>query len=274
MNSFPLFSIITISYNSVKTIESTIKSVLDQSFKDFEYIIIDGGSTDGTIDIIKKYQPFFLDKLFWISEKDSGIYNAMNKGILFSKGMIVGIVNSDDFLENDALENVFNSFNENNKSLNSIYTGDVNFIYNNNVKHVMKSNINKHNYLMKNFFSIAINHPATFVPMNVYNRIGLFDENIRISSDSDFLYRCYVNKIPIVCLDKVLTNMRNGGTSNNMINYKIIRNDYLIRLNKYCNSWFNKMLLIIRIDIILFIKKYINGKVLYCARFLKNLRYD
>jgi glycosyltransferase involved in cell wall biosynthesis len=95
------FSIITVSFNSVHTIEKTILSVLNQTYKNFEYIIIDGGSNDGTVDIIKKYE----DKLnYWISEKDLGISDAFNKGINASKGKIIGILNSDDWYELNALE--------------------------------------------------------------------------------------------------------------------------------------------------------------------------
>ena len=96
MNStnIPLITIITVSYNAVKTIEDTIVSVLGQTYNNIEYIIIDGGSTDGTLDIIKKYQ----DKItYWVSEPDKGIYDAMNKGIAKANGELIGIINSDDW---------------------------------------------------------------------------------------------------------------------------------------------------------------------------------
>ena len=100
----PYFSIITVCYNSEKTIERTITSLRNQSYQNFEYIIIDGGSTDSTLEIIKKN----LDVVsILVSEKDEGIYDAMNKGIDLASGEIIGIINSDDWYENDTLENIF-----------------------------------------------------------------------------------------------------------------------------------------------------------------------
>src|SRR5574344_1548295 len=99
-----LFSIITISYNSERTIERTLQSILSQTFTNYEYIIIDGASSDQTLDIIKKYEPLFKGRMKWKSESDKGIYNAMNKGIKCSNGKVIGICNSDDWLEPNALE--------------------------------------------------------------------------------------------------------------------------------------------------------------------------
>ena len=99
------FSIITICYNSERTIERTIKSVLAQTFRDYEYIIVDGGSNDSTLDIVRRYEPLFEGRLNWKSEPDKGIYNAMNKGIERSRGNIIGIVNSDDWLERNCSVN-------------------------------------------------------------------------------------------------------------------------------------------------------------------------
>lgn len=102
------FSIITISYNSESSIERTIKSVLSQSYKNYEYIVVDGGSIDKTIDIIKQYEPLFEGRMKWVSEPDKGIYNAMNKGVSRSDGDIIGIVNSDDWLEEESLQKIIN----------------------------------------------------------------------------------------------------------------------------------------------------------------------
>ena len=105
-----LFSIVTVCYNSEKTIETTIKSILNQTCQDYEYWIIDGKSTDRTVQIIQQYEPLFQGKLKWISEKDQGIYDAMNKGIAHSSGEIIGILNSDDYYEDDALEKIAKAY--------------------------------------------------------------------------------------------------------------------------------------------------------------------
>ena len=121
------FSIITICFNSEKTIERTIKSVLAQTCRDYEYIIVDGASKDSTLDIVKRYEPMFEGRMKWKSEPDKGIYNAMNKGIKRASGDIIGIVNSDDWLEPDALENVQKSVTANGNDLNSLYCGGINY---------------------------------------------------------------------------------------------------------------------------------------------------
>ena len=107
-------SIITVCYNSEKTIERTIQSVLGQTIEDLEYILVDGGSKDGTLDIIKKYENEFIDKGWsyrYLSEKDNGMYDAMNKGIHLSTGDLIGILNSDDWYEKEALSTVIKEYN-------------------------------------------------------------------------------------------------------------------------------------------------------------------
>ena len=104
MNKTPEFSIVTVCFNSEKTIKTTIESVLQQKYKDYEYIIVDGASKDGTMEIVKSYETKFEGRLRYISEPDKGIYDAFNKGIKMSKGKYVWIVNSDDYIEPNALE--------------------------------------------------------------------------------------------------------------------------------------------------------------------------
>ena len=129
-------SIITAAYNAEKTIEDTIKSILKQSYTDIEYIIVDGCSKDRTVDIIKKYEPEFKGRLKWISEKDKGIYDAMNKGIRMATGDIIGILNSDDFFTSDDIISTVNeTFEKHNPD--AIY-GDIHFVNDSNLNKTVR----------------------------------------------------------------------------------------------------------------------------------------
>lgn len=207
-----MFSIITISYNSEKTIETTINSVLAQTYTDYEYIIVDGASKDSTMGIIKKYEPLFGGKMKWISEPDNGIYDAMNKGIKMAKGKIIGIVNSDDWLEPDALSWINNKFMESSFREDCLYCGGIRFHQNGQIKEMMVN--------LKSFYKQAplyimsgIRHPATFVPKKVYENVGLFNDKMRLSADQDFILRCHFKEIEFISIDKILSNMAAGGIS-------------------------------------------------------------
>lgn len=238
----PLFSIITISFNSEKTIERTIQSVLAQTYKDFEYLIVDGGSKDKTLDIVKQYEPLFEGRLKWKSEPDSGIYNAMNKGVIRSSGKIIGIVNSDDWLEPDALRIVYDTIINEKLDLNKplLITGWIRYHYSDGLTQVMKANRHRYEYYAKRL-RMGINHPATFVSRETYNEIGLFDENYKLFADADFIVRCYRANINTFFIDETLSNMSDGGASSR-VTQKAYR-DSMYRIDKYYpkNSFNNKM---------------------------------
>lgn len=220
MNS-PFFSVITIAYNSIQTIERTIQSVLNQTYVDFEYIIVDGGSTDGTIDVVKKYEQLFEGRLKWRSEPDKGIYDAMNKGIVRSTGNILGIVNSDDWLEPNALEIVYNSFKDNNSNLGCIYTGGIRFHSNSGWTKDLMPDINKFKSQTSLYIMAGIRHPATFVPKKVYDMIGCFDSSMRILADTDLMVWAYYSGVDFYPINSVLSNMADGGASNGRISLRI-----------------------------------------------------
>ena len=155
-----MFSIITITYNSEKTVERTIKSVLAQTCKDYEYIIVDGASKDSTIDIVKKYEPLFEGRMKWKSEPDKGIYNAMNKGIERSSGEIMGIVNSDDWIEPNALSFISDIANNCDNLNNSVFCASMMFHYENG------SELLYHAFLLK-----AIKIPAAHSPVNTKKHV-------------------------------------------------------------------------------------------------------
>lgn len=207
-----IFSIITICYNSSRTIERTIKSVLAQSYTDFEYIIIDGASKDNTMEIVKRYEPLFEGRLKWVSEPDKGIYNAMNKGIMRSKGEIIGIVNSDDWLEPDALSLVNSKYMKNVFSEDCLYCGGIRFHQDGKTKEMM-ANLNSFYKQAPLYIMSGIRHPATFVPKKVYDKIGIFNADMKLSADQDFILRCYFGGIKFVAVDRILSNMAAGGIS-------------------------------------------------------------
>lgn len=209
----PQFSIITITFNSGKTIERTLQSVLKQTFKDYEYIIVDGTSKDGTMDIVRKYEPLFEGRMKSKSEPDKGIYDAMNKGIERSSGDIIGIVNSDDWLEPYALENVAKVVNSTPKSLDTIYCGNLIFHYaDGSILKRLASQDRLVRYARS--YDIGIFHPATYVPKRIYNRLGIFDLQFKLNADTDFILRCYKAGVNFKFVDSVLSNMSDGGATN------------------------------------------------------------
>jgi len=183
-HSEPLISIITPSFNSAKYIETTIKSVINQSYKNFEYIIIDGGSNDGTVEIIEKYQ----DKLsYWVSEPDQGMYQAVNKGLARAKGSIIAYLNSDDIYYPNTLKIVVNFFNRNDKI--SLVYGRLDFIDKNN-NWLYTLNYPKffiYLFMRANFSTIG--QPASFWRGNMSMENKLFDEDLKLASDFDFFIR-------------------------------------------------------------------------------------
>lgn len=229
----PLFSIITISFNSAKTIEKTIQSVLAQTFTDYEYIIVDGASKDSTVDIIKRYEPLFEGKMKWISEPDHGIYNAMNKGIKLSYGEIIGIVNSDDWLENNTLEILADEISKVDNGKPVIMTGETLFHYSDGKTQRFPTSRKIYEHYSKKY-RMGLNHPATFVPKQIYDKIGVFDENYKLYADADFVIRCYKNDIPVHFIHKVLSNMSDGGASNTRSTIEL--KDTLYKYKKHCKN--------------------------------------
>lgn len=180
-------SVITVVYNNKKTLEETIKSVLSQSYENIEYIIVDGKSTDGTLDIIKKYKE---DIARYISEKDEGIYDAMNKGVNMATGDLVYFLNSDDtFCDNHVVEKVAKEFNKN-KKYDYLYGGVVcRNIFNSGQDSIFLKEISEHSIKMGQ----NIPHQSLFVKKVVFDEIGLFNSNFKVNADYDFECRLVKN---------------------------------------------------------------------------------
>ncbi len=196
---FPQISIITVVYNSAKTLEQTMLSVLNQSYPAREYIIIDGGSTDGSLDIIRKYASQLT---FWVSEPDKGIYDAMNKGIARAKGELIGILNADDWYEPEILNDVANQYLETGKT--QVIHGMMRNFQNGSFYNITGNSILRLRYDM-------IQHPTCFVPKKIYETLGNFDTTYKYSGDYDLIMRYVKSGVPFSFMEKILVNFRLDG---------------------------------------------------------------
>ena len=178
-NKKNLISIITVVLNGEKTIERTIKSVINQSYSNYELIVIDGGSSDGTINILKKYNKNIS---FWTSKKDKGIYHAMNKGIKKSSGKIIGILNSDDYYLKNALKTVNTYFNK---------FQNIEFLFGSVKKNRIMSGFYPKKISYR--FNIYPGHSSGFfIKKKTHDRIGLYNTKFKYSADLDLIYRLIV----------------------------------------------------------------------------------
>lgn len=206
-------SIITVCYNSAKTIEDTIRSVLAQTYDNIEYIIVDGLSKDETLAVVNKYK----DKIgVIISERDKGIYDAMNKGILMATGDVIGILNSDDvFFDNNTLQNVIDAFNSSNAD--AVF-GNLYYVKADDVNTVVR--FWKGSPYKKNGFSRGWHpaHPSFFVKRWVYEKYGVFDLRFDVSADFELMLRFIAkHNIKTAYFNEALVRMRVGGNSNKSI---------------------------------------------------------
>jgi len=202
-------SIITVCLNARDTIEDAIQSVVNQSCADIEYIIVDGGSTDGTLEIIERYKNR-VNTL--ISEKDAGIYDAMNKGIRAATGDIVGILNADDFYSNhDVLQKVVDSFNI--PEIQVCY-GDLEYVSRGNPRRVVrrwKAGEFRKSRLGNGW---TIPHPTCFAKKNIYDACGLFNLDFSLAADYELMLRWFVkHDIKPHYIPATLARMREGGKS-------------------------------------------------------------
>lgn len=235
-------SIITATWNSGTTIRNTIESVLSQDYPDFEHIIIDGMSKDNTIDIVKEYEPKYNGRLIYISEKDNGIYDAMNKGIRMATGDVIGILNSDDFYTTNF---ILSQINKSFKLVDVIY-GDVHYVDGNNLKKCVRYYSSKGFKFWQMRLGFMPPHASFYCKANVYNDCGEYDITLKSAADFDIVLRILKKgyKTKYVPLDFV--TMRTGGMSTSGLkSYKRTIDETLKSLRKN-GIYSNYILLLIK----------------------------
>ena len=237
MKNNPKISIVTVTKNSEKYLEENIESLSNQTFRNFEHIIIDGKSTDNTIAIIKKNSDK-IDK--WISEPDQGLYYAMNKGINISTGEIIGILNSDDIYFPNALEIVNNYFSSDNK---------LDFLFGTVQKHKLM-----HGYFPKKIkwtFGFYTTHSVGFfIKRSSQFKVGLYDSQYKFSSDYDLFYRLIVKEKmrgTSTKKNEILGKFRRGGLSSQIKYLDFLRENNKIRINNGQNIFFVYFIFILRL---------------------------
>jgi glycosyltransferase involved in cell wall biosynthesis len=239
-------SLITVSYNSASTIHDTIDSVLNQTYHNIEYIIVDGDSRDETVSIIKEYEPRFNGRMHWISEKDNGLYDAMNKAIRMATGEVVGIINSDDFYNrNDVIERVVTFFVENKDT--QIVFGDVRFVNPDDLNKTIRYYSSK-NFSPKRFrYGFMPAHPTFFTYKQNFEKFGYYQTNYRIAADYELLIRfLHKNKLTYKYLPIDFLKMRTGGISTASLKSNIIINKEIIRACKENGIWTCLVLIYLR----------------------------
>lgn len=206
----PVVTIVTACYNSEATIRRTIESVINQTYTNIEYIIVDGQSKDRTMDIVREYLGPFGDHLRIISEPDQGIYDAMNKGIELASGNIIGILNSDDYYENNAVEKIVEAWDR----------GGMQILYGFMRKwrtgREHSVSMLSHQFLYEHM----IWHPACFVTRDVYQNIGMFNTQYKSVADYDFMLRAYESKkVRFIPIYSIIANFADGGMSESTEGY-------------------------------------------------------
>lgn len=236
-------SIITVSFNSVKTIEDTINSVLSQDFPEIEYIVVDGGSSDGTVNIIEKYQNRIVR---WVSEKDRGMYDAMNKGIAMATGDVIGILNSDDVYMNTHVISDLMALMERQKA--KVVFADLILVDQADDKKVLRYYDSGYFHPDKFKYGWMPAHPTVFVKRELYEAVGRFSTTYQIAADYEMLIRILaIQKARYAYLPKAVVRMRSGGASTAGLSRNWILNKEIVRACKENGIYSNMAMLLLKI---------------------------
>lgn len=210
-----LVTVITVCYNTESTIRQTIESVLNQTYRNIEYIVIDGGSTDNTVSILRQYQ---YDIDYIVSEPDTGIYNAMNKGLSLAKGKYIIFINADDWYELDAIESLLNAYKGSGTSFVSACARKI------GLDRADLGILGHMPYDDSMYFGMSIRHELMLVPTSIYQDVGGYDESYKIISDFEFALRLYKKGFSFYEVPRPLLNFRVSGVSNN--DFKAIEDEH------------------------------------------------
>ena len=213
-------TIVTTTYNSASTLRDTMESVLAQTHKDIEYWVIDGGSEDDTLGLIKEYEHRFCGKMKWISEPDNGLYDALNKGISRATGDVVGILNSDDFYTSPTvLEQVAAGFSD---DVDAVY-GDIHFVRPSDLDKCVRYYSSKLFRPWALRFGFMPAHPSFYVRREVYERCGGYALDYKLAADYDMMVRLlYKEKIRCRYLSVDMVTMRTGGMSTKNVRNRLL----------------------------------------------------
>lgn len=239
-------SIITVTYNSAATVRDTMESVLRQDYSDYEYIVMDGGSTDGTMDIVKDMEPRFEGRMKWVSEKDKGMYDAINKGIRMATGDVVGIINSDDFYHRTDIFGMINRTFEENRDVEAIY-GDVRFVKPDRLGKTVRYYSSKHWKPWRFRFGFMPAHPTFFTYKENFEKYGYYQYDYHIAADYELLIRhLYTHKVPAKYVPVDFMKMRTGGRSTNGWKANVLLNKEIVRACKENGIYTNLPLLFMK----------------------------
>lgn len=237
-------TIVTVCFNSVKTIRDTIESVLAQNYPNIEYIVIDGGSNDGTLNIIHEYDERIG---ICISEPDEGIYDAMNKGIRSSSGDYIGILNSDDiFSHAHVISDIARLLSD--RNVDGVY-GDLILVNRNNTSEVVRSYSSKYFKKWKIRFGLMLPHPTFYVKRSLFDKLGYYKLNYRVSADFELITRFLTKGITLVRNPDVMVKMRQGGISSNGFWWRVHQNFEIIRACKENGIYTNIFLIAFKLPV-------------------------
>lgn len=217
-------SIITVTYNRSHVIRNAIESVLKQKFKDYEYIIVDGASTDDTVSVLKEYEAAFEGRMRWISEKDNGLYDAINKGFKMARGEVVGIINSDDFFHrDDVFQIIADAFED--STVDAIY-GDDRVV---SAKDPNKEiRVTRASYFRPWMYRIGLmpGHQTFYARKRCFEQLGYYKTDYKIAADFELMLRfIYVNKIRTKYVPEIIMTFREGGVSTNLSNKMLLNRE-------------------------------------------------